>query len=76
MPHMQSLWLGLLAVAATVLIAGGPADAQLSAQPGAARDAAIHKCIAEAHRLYTAVSQDMERSDYYKSCMTQAGFMP
>jgi hypothetical protein len=40
------------------------------------RRAAIHRCIAEAQRLYPGPSQDTDRSDFYQACMTNAGFNP
>src|SRR5215831_13057265 len=43
----------------------------------AARDAAIHKCINQAHReVPGGESQDMQRSDAYKVCMANLGFQP
>ena len=43
----------------------------------AARDAAIHKCINQAHReVPGGESQDMQRSEAYKACMVSAGFQP
>jgi hypothetical protein len=42
-----------------------------------ARDAAIHRCINQAHRDFPGgESQDMQRSDAYKACMVAAGFQP
>jgi len=41
------------------------------------RDAAIRKCINQAHRDFPGgESQDMQRSDAYKACMVAAGFQP
>jgi hypothetical protein len=59
-----------LSVAAFTLIA--------SAQDSAARDAAMQKCINQAHRAFPegGTSQDMQRSDAYKACMASAGFKP
>ena len=55
------------------------ATAQQAAQQSA-RDAAIHKCINQAHREFPIVgggeSQDMQRSDAYKACMVSLGFQP
>jgi hypothetical protein len=53
-----------------------PAAAQI--QQSAARDAAIHRCIEEAQRLYPGPSgsQGTNRSDSYNACMTNAGFVP
>ena len=53
------------------------AMAQQTAQQSAARDAAIHRCINQAHREFPGgESQDMQRSDAYKACMVAAGFQP
>jgi hypothetical protein len=50
---------------------------QATAQQSAARDAAIHKCINQAHREFPGgETQDMQRSDAYKACMASAGFQP
>jgi hypothetical protein len=45
-------------------------------QQGSARDAAMVKCIAQAHKQFTTDSEDMQRADFYKACMTRAGFQP
>jgi hypothetical protein len=66
--HLVALALGLSAAAFA-----SQATAQ---QQSAARDAAIHKCIAQARSLYPDPSQDQERTDLYKACMTTAGFFP
>jgi hypothetical protein len=50
------------------------ASAQVTVSPE--RAAAIHKCIAEAQRMYPGPSLGTERSDFYMACMTQAGFAP
>ena len=49
---------------------------QASAQNMTKRDAAIHKCISEAHRAFTGDTQDMQRSDFHKACMAKAGQKP
>jgi hypothetical protein len=50
---------------------------QATAQQSAARDAAIHRCINQAHREFPGgESQDMQRSDAYKACMASLGFQP
>jgi hypothetical protein len=42
-----------------------------------ARDAAIHKCINQAHREFPGgEDQDIPRSEAYKACMASAGFQP
>ena len=52
------------------------AVAQQTAQQSA-RDAAIHRCINQAHREFSGgESQDMQRSDAYKACMASLGFQP
>jgi len=54
-----------------------PAMAQQTAQQSASRDAAILRCINQAHRDFpSGESQDMQRSDAYKACMVAAGFQP
>lgn len=47
-----------------------------SAQDSAARDAAMTKCVNEAHRAFSGNSEDMQRADFYKACMAKAGFKP
>jgi hypothetical protein len=47
-----------------------------SAQDSAARDAAIGKCIRQAHLQYPNEEQQMQRADVYKACMVAAGFQP
>jgi hypothetical protein len=46
------------------------------AQDSAARDAAIGKCIRQAHLQYPNEEQQMQRADVYKACMVAAGFQP
>jgi hypothetical protein len=70
----QSRWLGPLAWVVALTATSLPAAAQI--QQSAARDGAIHRCIEEAQRLYPGPSQGTDRSDYYKACMTNAGFAP
>src|SRR5262249_4556854 len=71
--------LGLLGAFVAVMLTSQQAAAQ-TAQQGEARDAAIRRCIAEAHRQYPepsgGQSQDMQRADVYKACMVAAGFQP
>jgi hypothetical protein len=70
--------LGLLGVFVAVTLAS-PQAATQTAQQGEARDAAIRRCIAEAHRQYPGEggqSQDMQRADVYKACMVTAGYQP
>jgi len=63
-----------LSVGATAAAFASQATAQVTVSPE--RAAAIHKCITEAQRLYPGPSLDTDRSDFYKACMTQAGFTP
>jgi hypothetical protein len=71
----QSKWLGLFACfVAMTTVASMPAAAQI--QQSAARDAAIHRCIEQAQQLYPGPTQGTNRSDSYKACMTNAGFVP
>jgi hypothetical protein len=70
--------LGLLGAFVAVMLAS-PQAATQTAQQGEARDAAIRRCIAEAHRQYPGEggqSQDMQRADVYKACMVAAGYQP
>jgi len=70
--------LGLLGACVAVMLAS-PQTAAQTAQQGGARDAAIRRCIAEAHRQFPGEggqSQDMQRADVYKACMVNAGFQP
>ncbi len=74
----KRLCLGLLASFVAVMLAS-PQAATQTAQQGEARDAAIRRCIAEAHRQYPGEggqSQDMQRADVYKACMVAASFQP
>jgi hypothetical protein len=50
--------------------------ASASAQDSAARDAAIGKCVRQAHLQYPNEEQQMQRADVYKACMVAAGFQP
>jgi len=68
--------LGLLAAFVAVVLAS-PQAATQTAQQGEARDAAIRKCINQAHREFPGgESQDIQRSDAYKTCMVSSGFQP
>ena len=59
------------------LLVGAAAFASAAlAQVTPERRAAIHRCIAEAQRLYPGPQQDTNRSDFYMACMTSAGFDP
>jgi hypothetical protein len=50
--------------------------AQALAQDGAGRDAAIGRCIRQAHLQYPNESDVIPRSEVYKACMVAAGFQP
>ena len=79
MSMTRNFCLGLLASFVAVMLAS-PQAAPQTVQQGEARDAAIRRCIAEAHRQYPepggGQSQDMQRADAYKACMVAAGFQP
>jgi hypothetical protein len=67
----------VFAVALSVAAFAWPAMAQQTPQQGASRDAAIHKCINQAHRQFPGgEDQDIPRSEAYKACMASAGFQP
>ena len=73
MSTAKTLFVALSAgVIAAALASQTPAQVTVSPE----RAAAIHKCIAEAQRLYPGPSLGTERSDFYMACMTQAGFLP
>jgi hypothetical protein len=62
------------ALALGVLAAAFASEA--TAQQNAARDAAIHRCINQAHPEFPGgETQDMQRSDAYKACMASLGFL-
>ena len=69
---MTSKYLLALPVALSVMIFTWSA----SAQDSAARDAAIGKCIRQAHLQYPNEEQQIQRADVYKACMVAAGFQP
>jgi len=78
MSTTRKLSLGLLGAFVAVMLTS-PQAATQTAQQGEARDAAIRRCIAEAHRQFpgeAGQSQDMQRADVYKACMVNAGFQP
>jgi hypothetical protein len=69
-------WFVALSTALALAAVSSQTVAQDSAAR-AARDAAIHKCINQAHReVPGGESQDMQRSEAYKACMVSAGFQP
>jgi hypothetical protein len=49
---------------------------QASAQGPAGRDAAIGKCVRQAHMQYPNEEDVIPRSEAYKACMVAAGFQP
>ncbi len=49
---------------------------QASAQDSAARDAAIGKCVRQAHLQYPNETDTDGRAAVYKACMVAAGFQP
>jgi hypothetical protein len=64
----------LLALPVAVSIAAFASQA--SAQGSAGRDAAIGKCVREAHLQYPNEADVIPRSEVYKACMVAAGFQP
>ena len=46
------------------------------AQDNTARDAAIARCVKQAHTQYPGEQEGNDRTAVYKACMTQAGFTP
>jgi hypothetical protein len=64
----------LLALPVALSVAGFALPA--SAQDSAARDAAIGRCIRQAHLQYPNEEQQIQRADVYKACMVAAGFQP
>jgi hypothetical protein len=67
----------VFAVALSVAAFAWPAMAQQTAQQSASRDAAIHKCITQAHRQFPGgEDQDIPRAEAYKAYMVSAGFQP
>jgi hypothetical protein len=71
MRHMNRCLL-VLPLALSVMAFASPA----SAQGGAGRDAAIGKCVREAHLQYPNEVDTIPRSEVYKACMVAAGFQP
>ena len=65
-----------LAVLIGLSLAGLTSFASAQSSQNAARDAAMHKCINDAHRAFTGDTQDLARSEAYKACMAKAGFTP
>jgi uncharacterized protein YpmB len=49
---------------------------QALAQDSAARDAAIGRCVRQAHLQYPNETDVIARSEVYKACMVAAGFQP
>ena len=69
MRHMNK-YLLILPLALSVTAFASPASAQGS------RDAAIGKCVREAHLQYPNEQDQIARADVYKACMVAAGFQP
>jgi hypothetical protein len=49
---------------------------QASAQDSAGRDAAIGRCVRQAHLQYPNEADVIPRSEVYKACMVAAGYQP
>jgi len=66
----------MLALLAGLSVAASASPA--SAQGGPQRDAAIEKCIAQAHQQWPGGDQEAHRQRVavYKACMTAAGLAP
>jgi len=66
----------MLALLAGFSVAASASPA--SAQGGPQRDAAIEKCIAQAHQQWPGGDQEAHRQRVavYKACMTAAGLAP
>jgi hypothetical protein len=47
-----------------------------SAQDSAGRDAAIGRCVRQAHLQYPNEADVIPRSEVYKACMVAAGYQP
>jgi hypothetical protein len=71
---MKPMTTYLLALPVALAVTGFASAA--CAQDSAARDAAIGKCIRQAHLQYPNEEQQMQRADVYKACMVAAGFQP
>src|SRR5262249_36639743 len=68
--------LGLLAAFVAVVLAS-PQAATQSAQQGEDGDAALGKCTNRVHREFPGgESQDIKRSDAYRTCLASLGFQP
>jgi hypothetical protein len=65
-------------VAASLVASATQTTAQQQSQQSGARDAAIRKCVHEAHQQYPTPSDDtiQQRYLWYVNCMTTAGFQP
>lgn len=71
---MTSMTKYLLALPVALSVGGFALSAL--AQDSAARDAAIGRCIRQAHLQYPNEEQQIQRADVYKACMVAAGFQP
>jgi len=65
-------------LAASIALSVGGFALQASAQMTPQRDAAIERCIAQAHQQWPGGSQEahLQRVAVYKACMTAAGQNP
>ena len=64
----------LLALSVALSIAG--LASQALAQDSAGRDAAIGRCIRQAHFQYPNEADVIPRAEVYKACMVAAGYQP
>jgi len=64
----------LLALSVALFVAG--VASQASAQDSTGRDAAIGRCIRQAHLQYPNEADNIPRSEVYKACMVAAGYQP
>jgi hypothetical protein len=71
---MREMHRHLLALAVTLPVIA--VASQALAQATAGRDAAIGKCVRQAHLQYPNEEDQIPRSEVYKACMVAAGFQP
>ena len=73
---MRAIHMTTVAIFAALCVAAFATQA--SAQATAQRDAAIEKCIAQAHQQWQGGDQEAHRQRVavYKACMTAAGLAP
>jgi hypothetical protein len=63
-------------LALTVALPVVAVASQALAQGTGGRDAAIGKCVRQAHLQYPNEEDQIPRSEAYKACMVAAGFQP